>query len=235
MSGRLALVGSGEFLPATEEVDRVLIEGRPRTAVFLPTAAGQEGAGRVGYWLDLGSEHYRRLGIEPHPLPVIDRATASREDYAAEIAKAGLVYLSGGDPAYLATTLAGTVVGEAIRAAFESGTPVGGCSAGAIALTEVVPDLRGRREGTLAGLGLVGGLMVLPHFDQLERWVPGVTGMVLGIAPPDFRVVGVEEETAIIGGPESWLVVGRRRAVLLSPDGAHQTFAAGETFSTLSP
>ena len=41
--GPIALVGSGEFLPVMEDVDRGLLAGRPPRAAFLPTAAGEEG------------------------------------------------------------------------------------------------------------------------------------------------------------------------------------------------
>ncbi|MGH9042399.1 MAG: Type 1 glutamine amidotransferase-like domain-containing protein, partial [Acidimicrobiia bacterium] len=115
-AGPVALVGSGEFTPAMAAVDRLLLRGRPPRAVFLPTAAGQEGAERIGYWVRLGRTHYEDLGVEPVPLLVLDRASADDPELAAEVEGAGLVYLSGGDPAYLAATLAGTRVGDAILA-----------------------------------------------------------------------------------------------------------------------
>src|SRR5256885_12047160 len=100
--GPTALVGSGEFLPAMEAIDAGLLAGRPARAVFLPTAAGPEGPERVAYWLRLGADHYRRLGVEPVPLAVVDRRDADDPTLAAEVAGAGPVYLSGGDPGYLA-------------------------------------------------------------------------------------------------------------------------------------
>ena len=74
--GPLALVGSGEFLPAMEAVDAALLAGRPAKAVFLPTAAGLEGTDRIDYWVRLGVEHLRKLGAEPVPLRVLDRCDA---------------------------------------------------------------------------------------------------------------------------------------------------------------
>src|SRR5437588_12078338 len=91
--GPVALVGSGEFLPAMEPVDAALLAGRPTRAVFLPTAAGPEGPERVDYWLRLGADHYRRLGAEPVPLAVLDRSDADDPALAAQVAGAGLVYL----------------------------------------------------------------------------------------------------------------------------------------------
>ncbi len=62
----LALVGSGEYLPAMEPVDRYLIEllQPPVRVVCIPTAAGTEGEDRLRYWLDLGAAHFNHLGVE---------------------------------------------------------------------------------------------------------------------------------------------------------------------------
>ena len=60
----LALVGSGEYLPPIEAVDRALLErlDGPARVVCLPTAAGTEGAERIRYWSELGVRHFARLG-----------------------------------------------------------------------------------------------------------------------------------------------------------------------------
>ena len=224
----VGLVGSGEFTPATEAVDLELLKGRPQRVVFLPTAAAPEGETTLRYWTDLGTTHYRRLGIPAQPLMVRTREDAFSAALAAEIEGAGLIYLSGGDPAYLAATVTGTAVGDAIREAWTKGTAVAGCSAGAVALMERVPDVRAAGRPFVEGLGLVTGMMLLPHFDQLEKWVPGVTEWALQALPAGTELLGVEEDTALVGGPREWRVLGRQRAWKLSRDGAHRSFAAGE-------
>jgi cyanophycinase-like exopeptidase len=199
--------------------------------VFLPTAAAPEGEERLSYWVDLGLAHYRRMDVAATPLLVLDRADADRPELAAQIAGAGLVYLSGGNPTYLATTLVGTRVGAAIHDAWSRGTAVAGCSAGAIALTEAVPDILDRRRSGVAGLGLVRHMAVIPHFDQLERWVPGATSWAVEATPPEVHLVGIDEDTAIVGGPHEWRVMGRLTARLLrTPDGP-ATYVDGEVLS----
>lgn len=220
MNGSIALVGSGEFTPATEAVDLALLAGRTPAVVFLPTAAAPDGEERLSYWVDLGLSHYRRLGVAATALMVLDRAQADSADTAAQIAGAGLVYLSGGNPSYLATTLVGTRVGAAIHDAWQRGTAIAGCSAGAIALMETVPDLLGRRRSGVPGLGLVRGMAVIPHFDQLERWLPGATRWATRATPDSVHLVGIDEDTAMIGGPRRWTVMGRGHVWLLrTPDG----------------
>ena len=60
----LALVGSGEYLPTMEPVDRQLIARLDATpsVICLPTAAGQEGKERIRYWSDLGEKNFS-LGL----------------------------------------------------------------------------------------------------------------------------------------------------------------------------
>jgi cyanophycinase-like exopeptidase len=215
VGGAIALVGSGEFTPATEAVDVTLLEGRPARVVFLPTAAAPEGAETLEHWVGLGTGHYRRLGVDAVPLMVLTREDADDPTLANQVGGAGLIYLSGGNPTYLARTVAGTRVGAAIRDAWEAGCAVAGCSAGAIALTETVPDIRRRGGESVPGLGLVAGLSVIPHFDQVERWMPGAIQWAMAATPAGVHLVGIDEDTAMVGGPVRWRVMGAGSAWLL--------------------
>lgn len=224
--GPVALVGSGEFLPVMDDIDRTLLEGRPARAVFLPTAAALEGQSRIDYWVDLGLQHFRGLGIEAEPLLVLDRRDADDAAIAARVDGAGLIYLSGGNPAYLTDTLRDTVVWDAIRSAWESGCALAGCSAGAIALSAVVRDRFSADAPPRPALGIVGNLAVLPHFDRLRRFAPQLMKTEW---PADITVVGVDEDTAIVGGPTTWTVMGRQRAWILRPGAEPEPHDAGST------
>jgi cyanophycinase len=232
-AGPIALVGSGEFLPVMQAVDAALLAGRPTRAVFLPTAAGEEGPERVDYWLRLGAEHYRRLGAEPVPLKVLGRRDAEDEQLAAQVAGAGLVYLSGGNPGYLADTLRGTVVLEAVLAAWRAGAALAGCSAGACALTAVADDTR--RGLVRPGLGVVPGLVVLPHFDRIERWRPGIVADRAARLTDGQTLIGIDEDTALTSGDGGWRVEGRQRVWIVTPDGERTGHAAGDLITGLGP
>ena len=231
-SGPIALVGSGEFLPVMEAVDAALMAGRPARAVFLPTAAAPEGPETIAHWLGLGTDHYGRLGVEPVPLPVLDRADADDLAFASQVAGAGLVYLSGGNPGYLADTLRDTAVFEAIRSAWRGGAALAGCSAGACALTALADDTR--TGLTRPGLTVVPGLVVLPHFDQIERWRPGIVARRAGGMVDGQTLIGIDEETALVSGDAGWRVEGRRQVWIVAPDGSRTPYAAGTTVP-LSP
>jgi cyanophycinase len=231
--GPIALVGSGEFLPQMEAVDAGLLSGRPPRAVFLPTAAGPEGTERVDYWLRLGSDHYRRLGVEPVPLRVIDRRDAGDQTMAAHLAGAGLVYLSGGNPGYLAETLRDTAVWRAVLAAWRAGAALAGCSAGACALTAVADDMR--TGETHPGLAVVPELVVLPHFDRIEDWAPGVVARRAAGLRPNQILVGIDEDTALVSAGNGWLVEGRQQVWVVDPDGRRTGHRAGTEVALPAP
>jgi len=226
LAGPLALVGSGEYTPAMLDVERALLDGRPPRYVQIPTAAGREGAERLAYWVDLGVAQAERLGVEAVPLVVTERAQADDPAIAGQVDGAGLIYLSGGSPTLLADTLRDTLLWRAIVTAWESGAALAGCSAGAMALADRVPDLRNPTGGSRAGLGLLPHLRVLPHFDRMISWIPDVLTRPFFRAADGVSVVGIDEDTALVGGPEEYTVQGRQSVWLLS-DGKRKQYESG--------
>ncbi len=218
--GLVALVGSGEYLTAMHEVEASLLAGRPPRYVQLATAAAPEGQRSLARWHELGRRAAERLGVEQVVVPVVDRVSADDEGLASLVAGAGLVYLSGGNPGFLADTLRGTAVWAAIEREWRAGASLAGCSAGAMALGGLVPDIRHPLSGPVAGIGVVAQVSVVPHFD---RFGSRLLGAFAGHQLPDgVRLVGVDERTALVGGPHRWQVVGRASAWLLDGDGRHE-------------
>ncbi len=240
LPGPIALVGSGEYLPVLEPLERALIAGRPPRYVQLATAAAPEGPASLRRWHDLGARAAARLGVEQVIVPVVDRSSADDPESAAAVDGAGLVYLSGGDPRFLTETLRGTAVWASIVAAWRSGAALAGCSAGAMALSAGFPDLRHPWRPAVAGLGLVGMVEVLPHFDRFAARVPDALLRGISGAGPGVGVIGIDEDTALVGGlvppapgppaPTAWQagpagpgtrwqVIGRQSVWLLQPHG----------------
>jgi cyanophycinase-like exopeptidase len=162
-------------------------------------------------------------------VPVVDRVSADDVELAALVAGAGLVYLSGGNPPFLARTLRGTRVWSAIEEAWRGGAALAGCSAGAMALTTQVPDIRHPLRDAEEGLGAVPGLSVLPHFDRFAGRLPDMVLRRLSNPPEGIVAVGIDEDTALIRGLDTedgadgeWEVVGRQSAWVLGPDGRHE-------------
>jgi len=231
MNGPLALVGSGEYLPVMAPVEGALLEGRAPRYVQLATAAAPEGDQSLARWHALGRAQAERLGVEQVVVDVRSRADADDPAHAALIEGAGLVYLSGGSPQFLAETLRGTRVWAAIEAAWRGGAALAGCSAGAMAMTSWVPAMRdlGRHPGP--GLGLLPHLRVIPHFDRMLGWVPDIVTRAVLRAPEGVTVLGIDEDTALVGGPQEWVVEGRQSVWVLG-DGPRTEHPTGTTLVT---
>jgi cyanophycinase len=232
--GPLALVGSGEYTMAMLDVERDLIAGRPPRYVQIPTAAGREGQARLNYWVELGRAQAERIGVEAVPLVVINRGQADDPAIAGQVDGAGLVYLSGGSPAFLADTLRGTALWTAIRTAWEGGAALAGCSAGAMALADRVPDLFRRSGGEREGLNLLPQLRILPHFDAMLGRVPDLLTRPFLRAPAGVSLVGVDENTALVGGPEEFTVRGVGSAWILG-EGRRRQIPAGTSVRFPAP
>lgn len=199
----LALVGSGEYLPAMAPVDRQLIERLPSPVrvVCLPTAAGAEGHARIDYWSRLGVEHFTSLGVAVQALPVIDRHSADDPLHAAAVAEANFVYLSGGKPDYLHRTFDGSRVWQSIVTVVERGGLLAGCSAGAMILGEKFFGFPGWKHG----FGILPGATIVPHFDE----IPGsLIRSVHLMAGKELTILGIDGNTALVQTGHDYAVLG---------------------------
>ena len=216
--GRIALVGSGEYLPVMQALETELISlGPSKKYVQLPTAAGRESESRLDYWKRIGREQAERMGAEQVFLPIFNRDDAMNADYAALVDNAGLIYLSGGDPHYLAESLIGTPVWQAIERNWRAGSSLAGCSAGAMAFGSDIPHFRKMKaEGSL-GLGLLPKIRTIPHYNKFFGWIPDNAAQLFLKAPESVRVIGVDEDTAIWSDDlRSWKVYGKGAVHILS-------------------
>ncbi len=221
--GLLALVGSGEYLPPIDPLDRWLLDHLPEPArvVCLPTAAGTEGDERINYWCDLGIEHFSRLGAQVEALRVIDRASAQDSALAERVRSANFVYLSGGKPAYLYNALFGTPVWEAVNSVLQQGGVVAGCSAGAMIFGERIPTSLFSEKWQPA-FNFLPGSFIIPHFDEIPRMMLHGMRLVAG----KLKVIGVEGSTALVCGPQGVSVQGLGSVTLIE-DGQETKFSAG--------
>ena len=233
MPGPVALVGAGEFLPAMADFDAGLLAStgrrRPRV-VILPTASYPDGEDVFQRWAAMGVTHFSDLGAEVEPVLVRVRADADDPAAAQAVGEADLVYLSGGKPSYLAEVLAGSAVGVALDAAHARGAILAGCSAGAMVLAGHLFDPRARvlpwPLRWRAGLGFVEGASVVPHYDA---WPEPFTALIALQAPRGSVVLGIDEETAMVGHDGAWQVHGRSR-VTVWRGRRRERYHAGDTF-----
>jgi cyanophycinase len=200
------------------DLDRELLastgRSRPRVVV-LPTASVPDGEAVFQRWASMGVAHFSALGAEVEPVLVRDRAGGDDEATVQAVGEADLVYLSGGRPEFLIAVLAGSLLGPALRAAHDRGAIVAGCSAGAMVLGSRLPRLRRRmlpwplRWGD--GLGIVAGVAIMPHYDA---WPEALVALMALQAPAGLDVVGIDEDTALVGLDGAWQIHGRGRVTV---------------------
>lgn len=246
--GPIGLHGGGEYLAGDEPFLRLLLdaaavcaEARARNAevtaagpddrairiAIVPTAAARqrpELAGAHGVTAFRAIAVDRGLEVQPAVVPVVDRASAADPDLAATLAAADLIHLPGGDPEVVVAILERSAAWRSIAAARSRGAVVAGASAGAMALGEWTWT----RSGGRAGLGVVRGLVVAPHFEGMARRRWEAERSALG--RPDLGILGLDERTGVLseagpGPATAWRVAGTGSATWIGPEGAEPVVA----------
>lgn len=232
----IALLGSGEFEPWTDEVDRWLLHRATGdgTVLILPAASAPEGNAVFDRWARMGLEHYTGLGIPAEVVPLKTKEDADSPALCARLSSASMAYFSGGNPAYLSAVLRGSLFWKELLAAMRRGLAYTGCSAGIASLGEQAPDsaARARGDGEVwkPGLRMFPNVQFGPHWDALDRYSPGLQATFIAAVAPDQALVAIHEHTALVGDGGEWWVVGAG-AVQLHRNGEWRTFRSGESLS----
>lgn len=200
MSGKIALVGSGEYLPVMHDLESWLLHDRPRTYIQIATAAAPEGERSLAKWHALGRAAAERLDAQQIVLDIRTPTDAHDPKNVDALKNAGLIYLSGGSPSYLAKTLRNSPVWRAIFSQWQSGASIAGCSAGAMALCGYVPDFLHPKAGGESGLGLITDARVIPHFDRYSKFIPDFA--LKPLLTHAHTVIGIDENTALVSTGE---------------------------------
>ncbi|MDX1931876.1 MAG: cyanophycinase [Capsulimonadales bacterium] len=137
---------------------------------------------------------------------------ASTELLTALLARAAGVWIPGGDQTRWMLAFRNTPILDAIRAVRERGGAVGGTSAGASLMGQVMPTGEGDRTRmtvrsveTAPGIGLLNKTIVDSHFFARER-VQRLINMVL--SQPGFTGIGIDER--------AWVTVSRNHLTVHS-------------------
>jgi cyanophycinase-like exopeptidase len=191
--------------------------GKRPIYIQIPTAAGKETPDRLEYWKQLGKAQADRLDVDSIFLPIFTREDANNPEYVTLMRDSALMYMSGGDPHYLAETLMDTPLWEAIQENWSTGASLAGCSAGAMVLSSHIPNFRLLKKAPTAGLNLLPEIRVIPHFNKFFKWIPESAAKVLLHVPDNSILIGVDELTAIVrrGGQDHWVVVGEAKVYVL--------------------
>jgi cyanophycinase len=168
------------------------------------------------------------------PAEVLDLKTREDTDDPRLLEKlegASAVYFSGGNPAYLAATLADSDFLDAMLKQLDRGMAYAGCSAGVACLNEITfdSDTTEMSEVWKPGLGLVQKALFAPHWDIVDTWIPGASDFILASVPDGATFIGMDEDTAMMGNGSDWEVLGRGGMHVRRGDEA-ESYLGGDRF-----
>jgi cyanophycinase len=167
-------------------------------------------------------------------VPLKTRQDAESPALVDKLNGAAAVYFSGGNPVHLTSILRGSAFWSELVEAIGAGVGYAGCSAGISVLAELVPD--SSKEDPLdpavwhPGLALFRNVVLGPHWDMLDTYVPGLSAFMVDVVPDGSRLLAVDEETALVGDGTNWTVMGSGLGRLLA-EGRWEEWKHGQSFT----
>jgi cyanophycinase len=215
--GAIALVGSGEYSVVmqgleTELLHRAISKGKKNTFVQIPTASSHEGDSSRAKWKRLGQEQSDRIGSKCMYLPIHERQDAFNPEFIEAVENAGLIYFSGGDPHRLFEVFNGSPLWNVIVEQWQTGTSLAGCSAGAMAFGGTIMGIR--KSNHSAGLNLLPGIEVIPHYDKMLGWLPDRVASFITNNSSGTTLIGIDENTALVR-TDAWRKYGNGKVHIL--------------------
>ncbi len=226
MAGPLLLAGGAEFDGRMADADKAVIDKlsveRARV-VILPTANQDHPALAAAN----GVAHFLTLGVDAIDVQITDKSSAEDERLVAKLAEADFVYMAGGNPLYLLETLKASAALETMLRRWRDGMALGGSSAGAMVLCQVVFV----QQQWADGWGILPGTVTLPHFNQRdEAWAERARQAVTARG---LTGLAIDESTACLWLDGQWQAVGPGRVQLLTSSGI-RAFESGKAIEGLA-
>jgi cyanophycinase len=170
------------------------------------------------------------LGARSVEFRILTREQAGTPEAAAILDGVGGVYFTGGDQARVTKALLGTPVQRKLLEIYGNGAVIGGTSAGAAIMSEVMitgDEVKKPESGhefetieagnviTTPGLGFIRSAVIDQHFATRKRHNRLISVLA---EHPDLLGIGIDESTAIIVRPdETFEVVGEKDVVVYDP------------------
>ncbi|KAB8333106.1 cyanophycinase [Scytonema tolypothrichoides VB-61278] len=209
---QLVIIGGAEDRDGDCQILREFVRyaGGTKARIVIMTAATElpreVGENYIRVFERLGAEHVRILDTE-------SREDASSSTALEAVNKATGVFFTGGDQARITSVLKDTELDAAIHKRFSEGIVIGGTSAGAAVMPDVMivegdSETNPRMEIVDLGPGLafLPGVVIDQHFSQRGR----LGRLVAALAQqPAVLGFGIDENTAMVVTDNQFEVVGQ--------------------------
>jgi cyanophycinase len=203
-AGTLVIVGGGRIPDEARDRFMSLAGGKAAKLVIIPTASSaadrrEEDAGYLEPW--------RKYA--PAALTLLHTRSRDKADdpmFVKPIAEATAVWFGGGDQVELVAPYRGTAVERELKALLARGGIIGGSSAGAAVMSDVMIEGGNPKAQVGRGFGFVTNAVFDQHFLKRSR-----VNRLLGVLAdrPHLIGLGIDEGTAFILQGDRWSVVGR--------------------------
>lgn len=227
VQGTLLIVGGAEDKEGKCEILRKFVElsGGDDSIIMVITTATQDSS-RAGQEY---TRIFERLGAGHIEVLDLDSRRRANHPYMERLLeKSTGIFFTGGDQLRITAMLGGTVANEGLRKAYLRGTVIGGTSAGASMMSNIMvvegdsdeaPKLNTIKLAP--GLGLLEDVVVDQHFAQRGR----IGRLLSAIAHnPYILGMGIDEDTAVVVHPDARLeIIGSQTVTFI--DGRRITYS----------
>lgn len=221
--GKLVIVGG---VQTTEIVKKyVELAGGSNAKIIVIPNAGSDPV----YWSEVQVKEFNDLGAQAQYL-LFTKETADDKSNLNKMDWANAVFFLGGDQSVLTHDMLGTKLLQKVFDIYNNGGVVGGSSAGAAVMSEVmitgnelvnkdssasfVTIERGNVE-VKKGFGFLKNVIVDQHFLKRKRHNRTISAL---IEHPDLFGIAIDESTAIIVYPdETFEVIGSNQVLVYDP------------------
>jgi cyanophycinase len=221
--GQLVIIGGAEDKDADCTVLREFVRcaGGTKAKIAVMTAATSLPG-------EVGEDYIRvfeRLGVESVRVVDTDRRDdAEREENLRTVEEATGAFFTGGDQARIIEYIKGTKLDELLHKRNAEGMVIGGTSAGAAMMPDVMiiegdSETNPRADIVEMGVGMafLPGVVIDQHFAQRGRLGRLIAALVQQPAVLGF---GIDEDTAIVVDGDEIKVIGRGSVTVVDESGA---------------
>ncbi len=206
--GTLVVVGGGKIPDELREEFMRLAGGKAAKLVIVPTASQsadrkEEEEGYLSPWRKYAPAKLTLLHTR-------SRDRADSPEFLKPIIEATAVWLGGGDQVDLVAAYRGTAVEREFKAVLKRGGVIGGTSAGAAVMSDVMIEGGNPKAKVGRGFGFMTNAVVDQHFLKRSR-----VNRLLGVISdhPHLIGIGIDEGTAFLLQGNEWSVVGQSYVV----------------------